>query len=233
MTQGTPGPSSRVPRVGRGSPGRSSPSPAGPSCAARRWPRWHCARAGRSARPPASGRCRDPPPRHTSCGDGARGVTRVLEPRDDKTQPPGGSWPSLPCCKDCPHFPSAVLTAAGASPKPPRRGSRRAPSPRHQACPGATAAASPPGAPGGTRAPGTAPRRGPGGASPSSLEGEAGGVAAVAAQGAEGPGDQLHPGVVRVPEVDVFVGDLQLALAVNVQVGAREEEHVEPVWRGG
>lgn len=70
----------------------------------------------------------------------------------------------------------------------------------------------------------------PGPVSPSRLEGEARGVAAIAAQRAEGPGEQLEARVVRVPEVDVFVGDLQLALAVHVQVGAGEEEHVEPVW---
>lgn len=89
----------------------------------------------------------------------------------------------------------------------------------------------PPGAPSRRKAPSGGPHPSKGDVSPSGLEGEAGGVAPVAAQGAEGPGDQLHPGVVRVPEVDVFMGDLQLALAVNVQVGAGEEEHVEPVWR--
>lgn len=88
-----------------------------------------------------------------------------------------------------------------------------------------------PGAPSWTKAHSGDPCPSKGDISPSGLKGEAGGVAAVAAQGAEGPGDQLHPGVVRVPEVDVFVGDLQLALAINVQVGAGEEEHVEPVWR--
>lgn len=94
------------------------------------------------------------------------------------------------------------------------------------------AAVPPPGVPRRMEAHSGGPRPSKGDISPSSLEGEAGGIAAVAAQGAEGPGEQLHPGVVRVPEVDVFVGDLQLALAVNVQVGAGEEEHVKPVWRG-
>lgn len=63
--------------------------------------------------------------------------------------------------------------------------------------------------------------------SPSSLEGEAGGVASVAPQRAERPGDQLGARVVDVPQVDVLVGDLHHALAVDVQVGAGEEEDVE------
>ena len=67
---------------------------------------------------------------------------------------------------------------------------------------------------------------------PASLEGEAGGVPAVAAQRAEGPRDELHAGVVCVPEVDVLVGDLQLALAVHVQVGTGQQEDVEAIWRG-
>lgn len=66
---------------------------------------------------------------------------------------------------------------------------------------------------------------------PSRLEGEAGGVPAVAAQRAEGPGDQLGAGVVDVPQVDVLVGDLHHALAVDVQVGTGQQEHVKPLWK--
>ena len=48
------------------SPCCSSPSPAGPSCAARRWPVWTSGPSGRSAPPPGSGRCTGPPHCHTS-----------------------------------------------------------------------------------------------------------------------------------------------------------------------
>ena len=63
--------------------------------------------------------------------------------------------------------------------------------------------------------------------SPSGFEGEAGGVTSVAPQGAERPGDQLCARVVDVPKVDVLVGDLHHALPVDIQVGTREEEHIE------
>lgn len=64
-----------------------------------------------------------------------------------------------------------------------------------------------------------------------SLKGEPGGVSPVAAQGAQGPGDELDARVVHVPEVNVFVGDLQLALAVDVQVGAGQKEDVKPICK--
>lgn len=67
---------------------------------------------------------------------------------------------------------------------------------------------------------------------PASLEGKACGIPAIAAQGAEGPRDELHAGVVYVPEVDVLVGDLQLALAIHIQVGAGQQEDVEAIWMG-
>lgn len=63
--------------------------------------------------------------------------------------------------------------------------------------------------------------------SPSSLESEASSITSVAPQGAERPGDQLGAWVVNVPQVNVLVGDLHHALAVDVQVGTGEEEHVE------
>ena len=52
------------------SPSRSSPSPAGLVCAARRWPGWHCGPAGKSVPLPVSGRCRALLQRHTSWGHG-------------------------------------------------------------------------------------------------------------------------------------------------------------------
>lgn len=52
---------------GHVSPCCSSPSPAGPSCAARRWPAWTSGPSGRSAPPLWSGRCRVPRRCHTSC----------------------------------------------------------------------------------------------------------------------------------------------------------------------
>lgn len=62
---------------------------------------------------------------------------------------------------------------------------------------------------------------------PSRLEGEPGGVSSVAAQRAERPHDQFEAGVVDVPQVDVFVGDLHGALAVDVQVGGWHQVDVE------
>lgn len=62
---------------------------------------------------------------------------------------------------------------------------------------------------------------------PSRLEGEPGGVSSVAAQRAERPHDQLEAGVVDVPQVDVLMGDLHGALAVDVQVGGRHQVDVE------
>lgn len=65
---------------------------------------------------------------------------------------------------------------------------------------------------------------------PASFKCKACGVPAIAAQRAEGPRDELHAGVVDVPEVDVLVGDLQLAFAVHIQVGAGQQEDVETIW---
>lgn len=67
---------------------------------------------------------------------------------------------------------------------------------------------------------------------PSRLKGKACGISAITAQGAERPRDELHAGVVYVPEVDVLVGDLQLALAIYVQVGAGQQEDIEAVCSG-
>lgn len=64
---------------------------------------------------------------------------------------------------------------------------------------------------------------------PARLKGKTCGISAITAQGAEGPRDELHAGVVYVPEVDVLVGDLQLALAVHVQVGAGQQEDIEAI----
>lgn len=66
---------------------------------------------------------------------------------------------------------------------------------------------------------------------PSGLEGEPGGVSSIAAQRAERPHDQLEAGVVDVPQVDVLVGDLHGALAVDVQVGGGHQVDVEALWR--
>jgi hypothetical protein len=55
---------------------------------------------------------------------------------------------------------------------------------------------------------------------PARLKGKARSISAITAQRAEGPRDELHAGVVYVPEVDVLVSDLQLALPIHVQVGA-------------
>lgn len=66
---------------------------------------------------------------------------------------------------------------------------------------------------------------------PSRLEGEPGGVSSVAPQRAERPHDQLEAGVVDVPQVDVLVGDLHGALAVDVQVGSGHQVDVETLWR--
>lgn len=61
----SPGPWTEMPTA---SPSHSSPFLAGPACAARRWPGWHCGPAGKSVPLPASGRCRALPQRHTSWG---------------------------------------------------------------------------------------------------------------------------------------------------------------------
>lgn len=53
---------------------------------------------------------------------------------------------------------------------------------------------------------------------PSRLEREPGGVSSVSAQRAEGPHDEFEAGVVNVPKVDVFMGDLHGALPIDVQV---------------
>lgn len=66
---------------------------------------------------------------------------------------------------------------------------------------------------------------------PARLKGKTCGISAIAAQGAEGPRDELHAGVVYVPEVNVLVGDLQLALAIYVQVGAGQQEDIEAICR--
>ena len=71
-----------------------------------------------------------------------------------------------------------------------------------------------------------------GGPLPAGLEGEPGGVAAVAPQRAERPHHQLDAGVVHVPQVDVLVGDLHGALAVDVQVRRGHQVHVEPLCGG-
>lgn len=55
---------------------------------------------------------------------------------------------------------------------------------------------------------------------PARLKGKSCGISAITAQRAEGPRDELHAGVVYVPEVDVLVSDLQFALAIHVQVRA-------------
>lgn len=53
---------------------------------------------------------------------------------------------------------------------------------------------------------------------PAGLKGEPGGVSSVSAQGAERPHDEFEAGVVNIPQVDVFMGDLHGALPVDVQV---------------
>ena len=62
---------------------------------------------------------------------------------------------------------------------------------------------------------------------PSRLKGEPGGVSPISAQGAERPHDEFEAGVVDVPQVDVLMGDLHGALAVDVQVGRGHQVHVE------
>lgn len=64
---------------------------------------------------------------------------------------------------------------------------------------------------------------------PASLKSEPRSVPSVAAQRAQGPGDELDAGVVHIPEINVFMGDLQLALAIDVQIGAGKQEDIKPV----
>lgn len=68
---------------------------------------------------------------------------------------------------------------------------------------------------------------------PARLKGKACGISTITAQGAEGPRDELHTGVVYVPEVDVLMGNLQLALAIHIQVGAGQQEDVEAICSSG
>lgn len=66
---------------------------------------------------------------------------------------------------------------------------------------------------------------------PSGLKSEPGGVSAVSAERAERPHDEFEASVVNVPQVDVFLGDLHGALAVDVQVRGRHQVHVEAFWK--